>query len=144
MEDKAIEVGRSDVLPPQAVPRASLIQLTHLIYGLHAFSAVTGLLGTAFIVTAFLAGWPSIIAVVLNYVKRGERDVQQSHLESHFRWQIRTFWFAAMWVAIAVLLGLTVIGLPIAWLVVVFAGLWVLYRIARGWLALLGQRPVGV
>ncbi|MBI4742360.1 MAG: hypothetical protein HY777_12610, partial [Betaproteobacteria bacterium] len=55
MEDKAIEVSRSDVLPPQAVPRASLVQLTHLIYGLHAFSAVTGLLGTAFIVTAFLS-----------------------------------------------------------------------------------------
>jgi hypothetical protein len=43
-----------------------------VIYGLHAFSALTGLLSPAMIVTAFLSGWPSIIAVILNYVKRAE------------------------------------------------------------------------
>ena len=121
------------VRPPQG-----LVTLTHLVYGLHAFSAVTGLLGTAFIVTAFLTGWPSIIAVVLNYVKRGE--TRGTFLESHFRWQIRTFWFALLWVAVAVLAGLTVVGLPFAWIVAVVAGLWVLYRIARGWLRLLSEK----
>ncbi len=120
-------------MPPQG-----LVTLTHVIYGLHAFSAVTGLLGTAFIVTAFLTGWPSIIAVVLNYVKRG--GTRGTFLESHFRWQIRTFWFALLWVAVAVLAGLTVVGLPFAWIVAVVAGLWVLYRIARGWLRLVSGK----
>ena len=121
-----------------ARPPQGLVTLTHLVYGLHAFSAVTGLLGTAFIVTAFLTGWPSIIAVVLNYVKRGE--TRGTYLESHFRWQIRTFWFALLWVAVAVLAGLTVVGLPFAWIVAVVAGLWVLYRIARGWLRLVSEK----
>lgn len=121
------------VRPPQG-----LVTLTHVIYGLHAFSAVTGLLGTAFVVTAFLTGWPSLIAVVLNYVKRGE--TRGTYLESHFRWQIRTFWFALLWVAIAVLAGLTIVGLPFAWVVALGAGLWVLYRIARGWLRLVSEK----
>lgn len=121
------------VRPPQG-----LVTLTHVIYGLHAFSAVTGLLGTAFIVTAFLTGWPSLIAVVLNYVKRGE--TRGTYLESHFRWQIRTFWFALLWVAVAVLAGLTIVGLPFAWIVALGAGLWVLYRIVRGWLRLVSEK----
>jgi uncharacterized membrane protein len=121
-----------------ARPPQGLVTLTHIIYGLHAFSALTGLLGTAFIVTAFLTGWPSIIAVVLNYVKRSE--TRGTFLESHFRWQIRTFWFALLWVAIAVLAGLTIVGLPLAWIVAFAAGLWVLYRIVRGWLRLVSEK----
>ena len=119
-------------------PPQGLVTLTHVIYGLHAFSALTGLLGAAFIVTAFLSGWPSIVAVVLNYVKRG--DTRGTYLESHFRWQIRTFWFALLWVAVAVLAGLTIVGLPLAWIVALGAGLWVLYRIVRGWLRLVSEK----
>ena len=52
----------------------------------------------ATVVGAFLTGWPSIIAVILNYVKRG--DVRGTWLESHFRWQIRTFWFGLLWVSL--------------------------------------------
>jgi uncharacterized membrane protein len=116
------------------------VGLTHLIYALHAFSAVAGLVGTMFIVTAFLTGWPSIIAVILNYVKRA--DVSGTFLESHFRWQIRTFWFALLWVVVATLLVFTFIGIPFAWVLAVIVGLWVLYRIARGWLALVSERPL--
>ena len=54
--------------------------------------------GFAAVVTAFLTGWPSIIAVILNYVKRG--DVRGTWLESHFRWQIRTFWYGLLWVVL--------------------------------------------
>ncbi|HMM53614.1 MAG TPA: hypothetical protein PKC23_01210 [Candidatus Desulfobacillus sp.] len=121
-----------------ARPPQGLVTLTHVIYALHGFSALIGLLGAAFVVTAFLTGWPSIIAVILNYIKRGE--TRGTFLESHFRWQIRTFWFALLWVAVAVLIGLTVIGLPIAWLVAALAGLWVLYRIVRGWLRLVSEQ----
>src|SRR5512135_1779594 len=120
---------------------AGLVRLTHIIYGLHAFSALMGLISSAAVVTAFLTGWPSILAVILNYAKRS--DVRGSLLESHFRWQIRTFWFALFWVVVAVFLFVTVILIPLAWLVVVITGLWVLYRIGRGWLALNEGRAIG-
>lgn len=117
-----------------------LVRLTHIIYGLHAFSAVMGVISSAAIVTAFLTGWPSILAVILNYAKRA--SVRGTYLESHFRWQIRTFWFAVFWVAIAVFLFVTILGIPLAWLIVVVTGVWVLYRIGRGWLALNDGREI--
>ena len=116
------------------LPADGLVTITHVIYGLHAFTVITGLLSPMLIVTAFLTGWPSILAVVLNYIKRGE--ARGTYLESHFRWQIRTFWFALLWVVVAGLLMLTLIGIPLAIAVVSIAGLWVLYRVARGWLRL--------
>ena len=123
-----------------ALPSDHLITLTHVVYALHAFSAITGLTSAAFIVTAFLTGWPSIIAVIINYVKRG--DVRGTFLDSHFSWQIRTFWWALLWALLAGLLIMTVIGIPVAWVIAVGTGLWVLYRIARGWLALLSRKPM--
>jgi uncharacterized membrane protein len=122
------------------VPGNNLVTLTHVVYGLHAFSAVIGIITAAAIVTAFLTGWPSIIAVVINYVKRG--DVRGTFLESHFSWQIRTFWWALLWVVIAGLLFITLIGIPVAWAIFVAVGIWVLYRIVRGWLALAAGKPM--
>lgn len=127
----------STTQPPQ-----SLQKLTHVMYALHAFSALSGVLSAAFVLTAFLTGWPSIIAVVLNYIKRS--DTQGTFLESHFRWQWRTFWFAALWVVLAILLGLTFVGLVIAVPLAVGAGIWVLYRIVRGWLALGDGKPMPI
>jgi uncharacterized membrane protein len=122
-------------------PREGLVRLTHVIYGLHAFSAVMGVISSAAVVTAFLTGWPSILAVILNYARRA--DVRGTYLDSHFSWQIRTFWFAALWVVVAMVLFVTVIGIPLAWLIVVATGVWVLYRIGRGWLALNDARGIG-
>ena len=119
-------------------PDPSLVTTLHVTYALHAVGLALGAFGTATLVGSFIFGWPSIIAVVLNYLKRGE--TRGTFLESHFRWQIRTFWFALLWVTVAVLAGLTVVGLPFAWIVAVVAGLWVLYRIARGWLRLLSEK----
>ena len=115
---------------------------THVIYGLHAFSVIVGIVTSAFIVTAFLLGWPSIIAVILNYVKRGA--AAGTYLESHFRWQIRTFWFALRWVVIGVVPFITVIGIQLAWGIWGLTGLWVLYRIVRGWIALAGGKGMPV
>jgi uncharacterized membrane protein len=126
-------------IPPQPVSN-NLIVLTYLIYGLHAFSAVAGLLSPAFVVTAFITGWPSIIAVIINYVKRGA--TRGTYLESHFRWQIRTFWFAVLWVLVALLLAFTWIAIPIAIFVAWLAGVWVLYRIIRGGLRLMDASPM--
>jgi uncharacterized membrane protein len=122
------------VPPSGLVPREGLVTLAHVIYGLHAFSALTGLLSPAMIVTAFLTGWPSIIAVILNYVKRPE--VRGTWLDSHYSWQIRTFWFALLWLALGAVLFLTVVGIPAAIVLWFATGIWVLYRIIRGWLAL--------
>ena len=92
------------------------------------------------IVTAFLTGWPSIIAVILNYVKRHE--VRGTWLDSHFSWQIRTFWFALLWLAVGGILFVTIVGIPVAIVLWFATGIWVLYRIIRGWLALASQRAL--
>jgi len=119
-----------------------LVIWTHAIYALHALSLLTGILGAATVVGAFLIGWPSVIAVILNYVKR--RDVRGSWLESHFRWQIRTFWFGLLWVLICLLIVVLTlgIGLLIVWLPLGLVSVWFVYRIARGWIALYGSRPM--
>jgi uncharacterized membrane protein len=122
------------------VPREGLVTLAHVIYGLHAFSALTGMLSPAMIITAFLTGWPSIIAVILNYVKRS--DVRGTWLDSHFSWQIRTFWFALLWLTLGAVLFITVVGIPFAIVLWFATGIWVLYRIIRGWLALTSQKAL--
>jgi uncharacterized membrane protein len=133
--------GPENFLPLETDPASEgLVRLTHIVYALHAFSALMGVISSAAVVTAFLTGWPSILAVILNYVKRS--DVRDTWLESHFSWQLRTFWFAVLWVLAAVFLFATVIGIPLAWIIVVATGLWVLYRILRGWLALNDGRPI--
>jgi uncharacterized membrane protein len=127
-----------------AEPSPSLITLTHVIYGLHAFSLITGIIGAATVVGAFLTGWPSIIAVILNYVKRSE--ARGTWLESHFRWQIRTFWYGLLWVTLCVLLVVATlgIGLLIAWVPLGLVGLWFIYRVLRGWLRLIDRKPMYV
>lgn len=121
-------------------PSPGLVSLTYIIYFLHLFSAVTGVLTPAFVLTAFLTGWPSLIAVILNYAKRS--DTRGSYLESHFRWQIRTFWFALLWMLFSGLLFLTVIGFPLAILLLCVVGLWILYRITRGLLRLMDEQAM--
>ena len=123
-------------------PRPSLITLTHVIYGLHAVSLLIGIVGVASVVGAFLTGWPSIIAVILNYVKRGE--VHGTWLWSHFRWQIRTFWFGMLWVMLcAVFVVATLgIGLLVAALPLMVLAVWFVYRILRGWLRLVDRQPM--
>ncbi|MBI3156280.1 MAG: hypothetical protein HYZ20_12830 [Burkholderiales bacterium] len=123
---------------------SGLVRITHLVYALHALGLAIGAFGAATVVGAFVFGWPSIIAVVINYVKRGE--ARGTWLESHFDWQIRTFWYALAW---ALLIGL--VSLPLTLLIVGFAtwavglfvlGIWAIYRVARGWLALNDHRPM--
>jgi uncharacterized membrane protein len=116
------------------VPANDLVRLTHIIYLLHGFSIMMGILGPALIITTFLTGWPSIIAVIINYVKR--HDVRGTYLDSHFGWQIRTFWYTLLWVVLAAMLFVTVVGIVLAYILAVGAGIWVFYRIIRGWIAL--------
>lgn len=112
----------------------------HIMYGLHALSALSGIISSATIIGAFVFGWPSIIAVIINYVTRS--NVRGSWLDSHWRWQLRTFWYAALWLLVAGLLTITLIGIPFAWIVIALTGLWVLYRVVRGWTALISRNPM--
>ena len=125
-------------------PSDSLITTTHVIYALHALSLVVGAFGAATVLGSFLFGWPSIIAVIINYVKRDQ--VRGTWLEQHFRWQIRTFWYALLWSVVigllSLVLAIVLVGIAV-WIVGMFLlALWAIYRIARGWLALKEGRPL--
>jgi uncharacterized membrane protein len=126
-------------------PDASLVSYTHVIYALHSLSVLIGLTSAWTVVGSFVFGLPSIIAVIMNYARQSEAG--GTFLESHFRWQIRTFWFALLWVLVILGLSLPLIlvfGLGFLTLGVgyVVLGVWVIYRIIRGWIALRDQRPV--
>ena len=127
-----------------ATDERSLITTLHVTYALHAVGLAIGAFGAASVVGMFIFGWPSIIAVIINYVKRGE--ARGTWLESHFDWQIRTFWFAAIWSLFVFLLGLpltlVIIGFGI-WAVGFFIlGVWAIYRIAKGWMRLNDRKAV--
>jgi uncharacterized membrane protein len=130
--------------PATGTPAQSLVTVAHIVYALHALSLVIGAFGAASIIGAFVFGWPSIIAVIINYVKRGE--ARGTWLESHFRWQIRTFWFALLWVVIVGLISLVLLAVVVGiatWVVgLVVLGLWAIYRIARGWLKLADGKAI--
>lgn len=131
-----------DQTPSTSQPPESLVNVAHLVYALHAWSVIAGIIGAASIVGMFLTGWPSIIAVIINYVKRP--DARGTWLDTHFGWQIRTFWYTLLWVVIAVIAAFTVIGLPFAIGIAIVITLWVVYRIVRGWIALASAKPMPV
>ncbi|MGH8229357.1 MAG: DUF4870 family protein [Steroidobacteraceae bacterium] len=122
----------------------SLVVYTHVIYGLHALSALIGITSAATVVGSFLFGLPSIVAVIMNYARRSA--VRGTVLESHFRWQIRTFWFGLLFscivVAVSMPLMLVLIGFVTLTVGIGIVGLWLIYRIVRGWLALRERRAM--
>jgi uncharacterized membrane protein len=113
-----------DTLPAADEKLASLKTINHVTYALYAASLFMG-------VTA-------IVAIVLNYIKR--EDAQGTWLESHFRWQIGTFWWSLVWLVVGAITWIILIG----WLVWGVAGIWFIYRIAKGWLNLNDNKPMPV
>jgi uncharacterized membrane protein len=128
----------------QHEPATGLVNYTQLIYALHACAVLTGVLTSSSIAGRFLFGFPSVLAVILNYARRAE--ARGTWLESHFEWQIHTFWYALLWIAITLLIGapltLVVIGVYVVVLGFSLVGLWVAYRLARGWMGLRERRSV--
>jgi uncharacterized membrane protein len=140
---------------------------THVMYALHALSGFIGVTSSASVVGAFVFGVPSIVAVLMNYARRD--SVRGTWLESHFQWQLKTFWTAlVLGVALfCIALVLSAVGLisllsiPLtgglgaagagagfggAWVALtlgaILAGIWILYRVVRGWMALGSRTPV--
>ncbi len=90
----------------------------------------------AFYAATFISGITCIIAIVINYVKKD--DVAGTWLESHFRWQIRTFWFGLAWMFLGALTWIVVIG----WIILAVNCVWLIYRIVKGWLNLNENKPM--
>lgn len=121
----------SEELSAGAVPVAAPVEdaklaaaktITTVVYALQAVSILIGL--------TFIA------AIIVNYVKKG--DVEGTWLASHFRWQMRTFWFSLLWTLIAVVTMLIVVG----YFIMLANVVWVIYRVVRGWLALNEGKPM--
>ena len=125
---------------PATAPDPSVVTIAHVVYGLHSLSILIGLTSFATIVGAFVFSVPSIVAVILNYIHQPK--ARDTYIATHFRWQIRTFWFVVLWAFFAIALFITVIGIPLAWVVMISAGIWIIYRVARGWLALSERKPM--
>ena len=98
-------------------------QLAMIVYGLQAASLFTGTL-------TLFAG------VIINYVRM--EDLQGSWVESHFRWQIKTFWYTLLWMVIG---GVTLLFL-VGWVILLAASLWLIYRVVKGWVSLSEGRPM--
>lgn len=87
---------------------------------------------------AFLVGITYIAAIVVNYLKLA--DVRGTWLETHFIWQMRTFWFSvAGWIV-----GGVTLMFGIGRFILIATTLWTVYRIAQGWMALLSNKPMSV
>ena len=102
--------------------QAELRKYTYLVYILQALSFVT-------LVTA-------VIGLIINYIKRD--DVRGSWLESHFRWQQATFWYGLLWTT----LGVLTTPLMVGYAVLAAATIWLIYRIARGWIYLVDGKEM--
>ena len=127
-------------LPEPNEPLPSVLSIATLVYALHSFAIVVALAGSATVIGSFVGSVPSIAAVILNYVKRS--DARGTWAESHYRWQIRTFWAAVLWFGIGWVLFVTLLGIPIAFAIFGALTLWVIYRIAKGWMRLVDHRPM--
>jgi uncharacterized membrane protein len=123
-------------------PVPSALVAAHMVYGLHTVAIVLGIVGSATVIGGFVGSVPSIIAVIINYLKRG--GARGSWAASHYRWQIRTFWFALLWLIIAMLLVVTLVGAPVGIGLLIALTFWLIYRIARGWVRLLDKQPMYV
>lgn len=106
----------------QTSVQESLRSYTSLIYALQA--------------AGFVIGLTFIAAVVMNYIRRDE--TVGTLYESHFRWQIRTFWFSLLWSVVGILTAWFIVGA----FVLAANAIWVIYRIVKGWVALNDERPM--
>lgn len=138
----------SDNLPQQVdvqmPPDNSSVVTAKVVYGLHALSIFVGVATGSSILGAFLFGWPSIVAVILNYVMRS--DARGTYVESHFSWQIRTFWYAFAFACVVGTVGFVLsfvyVGLAVWFFGFLIMSLWVGYRIVRGAVRLWAGKPI--
>jgi uncharacterized membrane protein len=123
-----------DIVPPkdgQAGPpprdrAADDPLLAHIAYGLYAIG--------------YFVFFTLIVGLVMAYVKRG--DARGTWIESHYTWQIRTFWYYILLYAVGIFLIITVIGMLVAWIIFAIATAWGVYRLVKGWILLSQRRAI--
>lgn len=116
--------GGGGLAEPAAPALASLRQLTMVTYILYALAPFVGI--------------SAIVAVVINYVKRD--DARGTLYESHFLWQIRTFWWGLLWSV----LGAATVFIGVGFVVLAANAVWLVYRVVRGFLNWNDHRPMPV
>ena len=126
MNEDHTPTEHSQILSSNFENYESLKDITPLVYVLQAI--------------AILIAPTALIAIIVNYLKR--KEVTGSILESHFRWQIRTFWYSVLWFGLAVILIITVIGAIIGYPLLAVAYIWWIYRFVKGWLTLNKNEPM--
>ena len=128
----------ADFPAPQSAPGSSTAPVSAgvLAYALFGIAAIVALASSGLPLIAPLTGILGIVGVIVCYVKKNE--AAGTWVASHFAWLIRTFWWSLLWAVIGWLvlftLGLVLIGIPIAIAIWFVAGLWVIYRVVRGYL----------
>ena len=132
MADLPVENAGSAGDPP--------VSAATLVYVLFGVAVVGTLLSSGLVVFAPLVGIAGIVGVIVAYVKRG--DAQGTWVASHLAWLIRTFWWSLLWDVIAVLLFITLIGIPVAFVILVGTSIWGIYRVTRGLLAFKDSAPI--
>ena len=133
--------------PTSAAPvsvREAPVSATLLVYLLFGIAAVVALAAHGMMVGAPLLTIIGIVAVIIAYVKRD--DARGTWAESHLTWLIRTFWWSFLWNLIGwlmfVVLGIVLIGIPIAIAIWVVTTIWVIYRLIRGYLYFKDSKPI--
>jgi uncharacterized membrane protein len=109
------------------------------VYVLYGIAAAVSIASAGFAI-APLFGLIGFIGLIVAYVKRDE--ARGTWLESHFRWQIRTFWFALVWAVLGLVLIVLLIGLLISPAIWAVTSLWILYRVIRGFLRFNERQPM--
>ncbi len=126
-----------------AQPARLDVLLTHVVYALQALSVALAFSFADELSTWLLSAVPSIIGALINYWRRGA--VAETFLASHRRWQVSTFRYAVLWIAVAILLSLPLMPLLIGFVTATLAGMaviaWVLYRVIRGSIQLFSGLP---
>lgn len=111
-----------DITPKTPERLASLRRLTLIIYALYG--------------AAWFLALTALIAIIINYVKR--EDAVGTIYESHFTWQIRTFWWSLLWFAI----GMATLWFGVGALILLAAAVWSLYRLIKGVLYWNDNKPM--
>ena len=124
--------------------RAAPVSGARLAYALFGTAAVVALISSGFPLASPLLGIVGIAGLIVAYVKRD--DAQGTWVASHLRWLIRTFWYSFLWGVVGgvvlLVLGIVLIGIPIALLIWAVASIWVIYRVIRGYLLFKDNKPI--
>ena len=136
----------ADFPAPQSASGPSTVPVTAgvIAYALYGIAAIAALVSSGLPLIAPLFGLLGIVGVIVCYVKKDE--AAGTWVASHFTWLIRTFWWSLLWAVLGWLvmftLGLILIGIPIALAIWFVAGIWVIYRVIRGYLLFKDSRPI--